>query len=84
MKITFELDGRTIDPDKFTLNGGSEMRKLIALKTNVEGKLKGLIDPKTGQPPEILITRKTVSDMTITTSAGPAVAAEMRKRLGAG
>jgi hypothetical protein len=54
---------------------------MLLLKQDVERKLQGLIDPKTGQAPEILIKGKSLADMVITTSNGDAMAAEIRKRL---
>lgn len=80
MNIKFVIDGVVADPERYGSGPGG--RVLRGMKADLERKLKGVIDPRTGKPPDITVVGKSVSDVTIGSSGGPSVVAEVKKRLG--
>jgi TIR domain len=79
MKVTFEIDGRPINPRN--LKDVMQQAILQAIEKDVRSKLAGVRDPETGEFPVVAVRGRSLESLSFEISGSPQLMALARKRL---
>lgn len=82
MKITFEIDGRPVNPRN--LRDVMAQAILEAIEKDVRGRLAGVRDPETGEFPVVAVRGRSLESLSFEINGSPQLVALARERLGLG
>ncbi|MGH6899396.1 MAG: toll/interleukin-1 receptor domain-containing protein [Geminicoccaceae bacterium] len=82
MKVTFEINGRPVNPRN--LKDVMEQAILEAIEKDVRSKLAGVRDPETGEFPVVTVRGRSLDNLSFEISGSPQLVALARERLGLG
>lgn len=78
--ITFEIDGRPINPDNF--EDAMMAAILNQVRQEIQEKIGSIRDPETGAFPTVIVRGKSLDDLRLSVEGSPEIIAKVKERLG--
>ncbi len=77
--ISFEFNGRKVRPDQ--IGNALERAALDSIKKQIIQKVGAIRDPKTGQPPKIMVKGRSIDNLSFEVSGSEQLIEMVKKKL---